>query len=45
MPAYCSIEENVGLLSNNEVLAVLKDREADRHPSVSKALPSEIKVG
>eukprot|EP00887_Chlorella_sp_A99_P005685 scaffold1.g5685.t1 len=43
-PRCCSLEENGGLLSNNEVLAVLKAREADKHPSVSKALPSEIKV-
>lgn len=38
------MEANGGLLSNNEVLAVLKDREADKPASVSKALPSEIKV-
>lgn len=38
------IEENAGLLSNNEVLAVLKDREADQQAVVSRALPSEIEV-
>lgn len=41
----CSVEENLGLLSNDEVLAVLKDREADKQPVISRATPSEIQVG
>lgn len=40
-----SVEENLGLLSNDEVLAVLKDREADKQPVISRATPSEIQVG
>ena len=38
------MEENLGLLSNDEVLAVLKDREADKQPVVSRAAPSEIQA-
>lgn len=38
------MEENLGLLSNDEVLAVLKDREADKQPVISRATPSEIQV-
>lgn len=38
------VEENLGLLSNDEVLAVLKDREADKQPVVSRATPSEIQA-
>lgn len=34
----------MGLLSNDEVLAVLKDREADKQPVVSRAAPSEIQA-
>lgn len=45
LPAARSVEENLGLLSNDEVLAVLKDREADKQPVVSRATPSEIQVG
>lgn len=45
-PSRCrSVEENLGPLSNDEVLAVLKDREADKQPVVSRATPSEIQVG
>lgn len=40
----CRIEHNGGLLSNVEVLHVLRDREADKQAVISKALPSEIKV-
>ena len=39
-----SLEENGGPLSNPEVLHVLKNREADKQPVLSKALPSEIKA-
>ena len=42
---FARVEENLGLLSNDEVLAVLKDREADKQPVVSRATPSEIQVG
>lgn len=38
------IEHDGGLLSNVEVLHVLRDREADKQAVISKALPSEIKV-
>lgn len=38
------VEENLGLLSNDEVLAVLKDREADKQPVISRATPSEIQA-
>ncbi|PSC75678.1 P-loop nucleoside triphosphate hydrolase superfamily [Micractinium conductrix] len=38
------VEENIGLLSNDEVLAVLKDREADKQPVISRATPSEIQA-
>lgn len=41
----CRIQEEGGLLTNSEVIQVLKDREADKQAVVSKALPSEIKVG
>ena len=41
----CRLQDNAGLLTNAEVLSVLRDREADQEPVVSKALPSEHKVG
>ena len=44
LPPSCSVEGNIGLLSNDEVLAVLKDREADKQPVISRATPSEIQV-
>jgi hypothetical protein len=44
MNAFLRLEENAGELTNSEVLEVLKDREADRQPVISKARPSEIQV-
>ena len=41
---FCSVQGDAGLLTNSEVLTVLKGREADKQPVVSKALPSEIEV-
>ena len=38
------MERDGGLLSNAEVLDVLKDREANKQAVVSSALPSEIRV-
>ena len=40
----CRLQDNAGLLTNSEVLTVLRDREADQEPVVSKAQPSEHKV-
>ena len=44
LPPACRVVENLGLLSNDEVLAVLKDREADKQPVISRATTSEIQV-
>ena len=42
--AVCRLQEQVGLLTNSEVLQVLKERGCDTNDPSSRALPSEREV-